>query len=66
MSVKGKMEEDICDVALKLDGIRNSQKIIHLLKSLAFQIGKEVSFSEFGNHLKMSKNTVERYLDIIT
>jgi uncharacterized protein len=50
---------------LELDGIRHSGKIIRLLQLLAFQIGKEVSHSELGTSLSMSKNTVERYLDLL-
>jgi len=50
---------------LELDGIRHSAKIIRLLQLLAFQIGKEVSLTELGTSLSMSKNTVERYLDLL-
>lgn len=50
---------------LELDGIRHSGKIIRLLQLLAFQIGKEVSLSELGTSLSMSKNTAERYLDLL-
>jgi hypothetical protein len=50
---------------LELDGIRHSNKLIKLLRLLAFQVGKEVSFSELGTQLGMSKNTVERYLDLL-
>jgi len=50
---------------LELDGIRHSGKIISLLQLIAFQIGKEVSLSELGTSLSMSKNTVERYLDLL-
>jgi len=50
---------------LELDGIRNSDKILNLLQLLAFQIGKEVSYSELGTHLGISKNTVDRYLDLL-
>jgi predicted AAA+ superfamily ATPase len=50
---------------LELDGIRHSQKLIRLLQLLAFQIGKEVSFNELGKQLSMSKNTVERYIDLL-
>jgi len=50
---------------LELDGIRHSAKIVRLLQLLAFQIGKEVSLSELGTSLSMSKNTVERYLDLL-
>lgn len=50
---------------LELDGIKYASKIIHLLSLLAFQIGKEVSMTELGWQLGMSKNTVERYLDLL-
>ena len=50
---------------LELDGIRHSAKISRLLQLIAFQIGKEVSFNELGTSLGMSKNTVERYLDLL-
>lgn len=50
---------------LELDGVRHSAKIIRLLQLIAFQIGKEVSLSELGTSLGMSKNTVERYLDLL-
>lgn len=50
---------------LELEGLRHSGKIIKLLQLIAFQIGKEVSYSELGTQLGMSKNTVERYLDLL-
>lgn len=50
---------------LELEGIRHSAKIVRLLQLLAFQIGKEVSCNELGTQLGMSKNTVERYLDLL-
>ncbi len=48
-----------------LENIRNSSKLFNLLKLLAFQIGKEVSLTELGNALEISKHTVERYLDLL-
>jgi hypothetical protein len=50
---------------LELEGIRHSNKLVRLLQLLSFQIGKEVSFNELGSQLGMSKNTVERYLDLL-
>lgn len=50
---------------LELEGLRHSGKIVKLLQLIAFQIGKEVSYSELGMQLGMSKNTVERYLDLL-
>ena len=50
---------------LELEGVKYSDKIVRLLQLLAFQIGKEVSYNELGTQLSMSKNTVERYLDLL-
>ncbi len=50
---------------LELDGIRHSGKISRLLQLIAFQIGKEVSYTELASALGMSKNTAERYLDLL-
>ncbi len=50
---------------LALDSIRNSQKIYDLLRLLALQVGQQVSLAELGNAVGMSKNTVERYFDLL-
>lgn len=50
---------------LVLDGLRNSSKILNLLRLIAFQIGSEVSYQELASQLGMSKNTVEKYLDLL-
>jgi predicted AAA+ superfamily ATPase len=50
---------------LALEGIRYSEKLVRLLQLLAFQIGNDVSLAEIGRQLGMSKNTVERYLDLL-
>lgn len=51
---------------LAFENIRNSSKLLDLLRLLAFQVGKEVSYHELGTQLSMSKNTVERYLDLLS
>lgn len=51
---------------LVMENLRNADKIIDLLKLIAWQIGHEVSLEELGSNLQMSKNTVERYLDLLT
>jgi hypothetical protein len=50
---------------LELDNVRNSDKILKLLQLLCYQIGHEVSLTELGANLGMSKNTIERYLDLL-
>lgn len=49
---------------IAFEGIQKSKKIVDLLILLAFQIGKEVSHQELASHLSISKNTVEKYLDL--
>jgi predicted AAA+ superfamily ATPase len=50
---------------LSFEDIRHPQKIHDLLKLLAFQVGSEVKIEALGNTLGISKNTVERYLDLL-
>lgn len=50
---------------LELEGLRHPDKLVRLLQLLAFQIGREVSFNELGSQLGISKNTVERYLELL-
>lgn len=51
---------------LEFESIRNSDKIFDLLRLIAFQIGSEVSYNELARQLSMSKNTVEKYLDLLS
>ncbi|NDP20636.1 MAG: ATP-binding protein [Paludibacter sp.] len=51
---------------LSIDGIKNSAKMKDLLRLVAFQIGNEVSYDELGKQLGISKNTVEKYLDLLS
>ena len=50
---------------LELDGVRRAEKIVDLLRLLAFQIGQEVSISELATTLALGRLTVERYLDLL-
>ena len=50
---------------LAVDGIKNSQKMFDLLRLIAFQVGSPCSYDELGKQLSMSRNTVERYLDLL-
>lgn len=47
------------------ENVKNSAKIFDLLRMIAFQIGNEVSLNELSKKLAISKNTVERYLDLL-
>lgn len=52
---------------LVFEGIRKADKLTDLLRLIAFQTGKEVKVEELTNNLKgVSKNTVERYLDLLS
>lgn len=64
--LKEVMNDYLLKDILIYDNLRNSAKLFSLLKLIAFQIGKEVSLEELGKQLGMSKNTVERYLDLLS
>ncbi|MEM9932697.1 MAG: ATP-binding protein [Bacteroidota bacterium] len=51
---------------LAFENIKNSDKIISLLRLLAFQVGNTVSTTELGTQLGMSGNTVQKYLDLLS
>jgi len=51
---------------LTVEGLKNSSKMKDLLRLIAFQMGNEVSYDELGRQLGMSKNTVEKYLDLLS
>ena len=50
---------------LEFGDIRNSTKIRDLLKLLAFQVGSQVSVTELGGALELSRSTVDRYIDLL-
>ncbi len=50
---------------LELTTIRHAGPLYNLVKSLAFQIGREVSLNELSNRANISVHTVSRYLDIL-
>jgi len=51
---------------IAFEGIKKRDKIIQLLKIIAFRNGSEISIEGIGNQLQMSKNTVDRYLDLLS
>lgn len=51
---------------LVLDRIKNSSKLVNIIRLLAFQIGHEVSVNELAKNVGLNKLTVERYLDLLT
>ena len=50
---------------LAIGEIRYSDKLHNLLKLLAYQVGQQVSLTELGAQLQMSKNTVASYIDLL-
>lgn len=50
---------------LELEEVRRSEKIVDLLRLLAYQIGQESSVSELATGLGLSRDTVGRYLDLL-
>lgn len=59
--VNGYLLRDI----LAFEQVKNSRLILDLLKLLAYQIGNEVSVNELSVKLGVSRNTIDRYLDLL-
>ncbi|WP_291780073.1 ATP-binding protein [Cecembia sp.] len=51
---------------LAYSNVKGADIIFKLLKLLAWQVGSQVSTVELGNSLQISKDTVERYLDLLS
>lgn len=50
---------------LAIDGLRNSGRMRDLLRLVSFQMGNIVSYDELSKQLGMSRNTVEKYMDLL-
>lgn len=50
---------------LAIDVVKHTQKLHDLLRLVAWQVGSEVSIDELARQLTLSRNTVERYLDLL-
>ena len=50
---------------LSFESINKPDKIVRLLKALAFQIGSQVSYNEIAQLVGLDSKTVERYVDIL-
>jgi len=50
---------------LGYEGIRKPDILENLLKSLALQLGSEVSYNELARTLQIDKNTVSNYIDLL-
>jgi len=51
---------------LELENLKNSSKLLTILKQLAFQIGNQVSINELAGAVGLNNLTVEKYLDLLT
>ena len=50
---------------LMLENIKKPEKLIKLIKTLAFQVGNEVSYNEIGNLIGLDSKTVESYIQTL-
>ncbi|MFO7879910.1 MAG: ATP-binding protein [Bacteroidales bacterium] len=51
---------------LAFDGIKNADIVRNLLRLIAFQTGHEISLNELSRQLQIHKDTVARYLDLLS
>lgn len=50
---------------LTLNNVKKSDKIVSLLKALAFQVGSQVSYSELAGTVGIDAKTVENYIEVL-
>lgn len=50
---------------LEMERLKNADKLADILRLLAFQIGKEVWLNELSLNIGVSKQTIEKYLDLL-
>lgn len=50
---------------LAWESIKHPDKLLTLLRALAYQIGSQVSFNELGNACSMDSKTVEKYIVLL-
>ena len=50
---------------LEFENIKKSELLIKLLQALALQIGNQVSDNELANLLNCSRDTVNRYINLL-
>ncbi len=50
---------------LEWDLIKNSDKLLKLLKALAFQVGSQISYNEIAQLIGTTSKTVENYIDLL-
>lgn len=64
--LKNMVEAYLLKDILMVDGVKNASKMKQLLQLIALQTGSEVSYEELAQRLSMSKNTVQKYLDLLS
>jgi predicted AAA+ superfamily ATPase len=64
--LKGIVNNHLLRDILAFEGIKKRDKIIALLQIIAFRTGSEISLEGIGRELQISKNTVEKYLDLFS
>ncbi len=63
--LKALVESYLYKDVLMWSGLKKPEKIIDLLKVLAYQVGHEVNYNELGNKLDLRGETVENYISIL-
>lgn len=55
---------DLLNDNLRFDQVRNSEKMLQLLRLVAYQVGQEISYDELSYQLQIDRNTIARYLEL--
>ncbi|MCQ2347237.1 MAG: ATP-binding protein [Paludibacteraceae bacterium] len=70
---QGTEERDLRDLVdsylfkdvLQIESIAKTDKIVKLLKALAYQIGNQISYNEIAQVVGLDSKTVEKYVDVL-
>lgn len=50
---------------LELERVKNSKKLLDVLRLLAFQVGSDISLNEIAEQVALDVKTIQRYLDLM-
>ncbi len=63
--VKNLAESFLLKDILKFENLKKPEILLNLLRTLAYQIGNEVSINKISKELKVHNRTIERYIELL-
>ncbi len=63
--LKEVIDEHLLKDVIAHERVRNTDKLIKLLQLISFNVGEEISYNELAEQLELTRNTVEKYLEVM-